>query len=93
MLCGQTSDPAICAKIERIEALTVKIFRIVEDTPEKAPQIRRFMNYYLPTTLKLLHSYQTLERQGIDGENITAAKQDIERILSTLADGVRAAAG
>jgi hypothetical protein len=45
------------------------------------------MSYYLPTTLKLLHSYETLERQGVDGENITAAKQDIARVLDTLADG------
>jgi hypothetical protein len=87
MLCSQTSDPAICGKIERIEELTAKIFRIVEEKPEKLPQLRRFMNYYMPTTLKLLHSYQTLERQGINGENITSAKQDIERILDTLAVG------
>jgi hypothetical protein len=87
MLCSQTSDPAICGKIERIEALTVKIFKIVEENPEKSPQIRRFMNYYLPTTLKLLRSYQTLERQGVGGENITSAKHDIERILETLASG------
>lgn len=87
LLRSQTSDPVICGKIERIEKLTVKIFRTVEEKPEKLPKIRRFMNYYLPTTLKLLHSYQTLERQGIDGENIMAAKKDIERILDTLAVG------
>ena len=40
MLCSQTSDPVICTKIERIEALTVKIFRIVEEKPEKTPQLR-----------------------------------------------------
>jgi hypothetical protein len=87
MLCSKTIDPSICANIQRIEELTAKIFKIVEDKPEKAPQIRRFMNYYLPTTLKLLHSYETLEKQGVGGENITSAKQDIERILETLAAG------
>jgi hypothetical protein len=87
MLGGQTIDPVIRGKIQRIEELTAKIFKIVEDKPEKAPQIRRFMNYYLPTTLKLLHSYETLEKQGINGENIMSAKQDIERILDTLATG------
>src|SRR5690606_20365980 len=77
MLCAQTIDPSICSKIRRIEELTAKIFKIVEDKPEKTPQIRRFMNYYLPTTLKLLHAYETLEKQGINGENIMSAKQDI----------------
>lgn len=80
-------DIAISDKIDRIEELTAKIFRIVEDSPSKLPQIRRFMNYYLPTTLKLLHSYALLEKQGIKGENITAAKENISRILDTLATG------
>lgn len=82
-----TSDPSICAKIQRIEDITAKIFKIVEEKPEKMPQNRRFMNYYLPTTLKLLYSYQTLEKQGINGENIMSAKQDIERVLETLSIG------
>ena len=80
-------DIPISDKIDRIEGLTAKIFRIVEENPEKLPQIRRFMNYYLPTTLKLLRSYATLEKQGIKGENITAAKENIRRILDTLAKG------
>jgi len=81
------ADIPISDKIDRIEVLTAKIFRIVEDNPAKLPQIRRFMNYYLPTTLKLLHSYATLEKQDIRGENITAAKENISRILETLATG------
>ncbi|UOO37533.1 5-bromo-4-chloroindolyl phosphate hydrolysis family protein [Oscillospiraceae bacterium CM] len=89
MICARTSDPVICGKITQIETLTIKIFKTVEDHPEKRPLIRRFMNYYLPTTLKLLHTYETLEKQGIDGENITTAKQDIERILDTLTAGFK----
>ena len=81
------ADMIISEKIDRIEELAAKIFRIVEENPEKTPQIRRFMNYYLPTTLKLLRSYATLEKQGITGENITAAKANIGRILDTLATG------
>ena len=87
MLCVQTVDPIICAKIQRIEDLTAKIFRTVEEHPEKKSQVRRFLNIYLPTTIKLLHSYQTLERQGVSGDNIQSAKQDIERILDTLITG------
>ena len=45
------------------------------------------MDYYLPTTLKLLRSYATLESQGIEGDNINSAKGDIGRILDTLSHG------
>jgi len=86
-LNSSIADIPISIKIDRIEEVTAKIFRIVEDHPEKQPQIRRFMNYYLPTTLKLLRSYATLEKQGIRGENITSAKENIGRILDTLATG------
>ena len=87
MLSVKTADPEICAKIQRIADLTAKIFRTVDDHPEKRPQVRRFLNIYLPTTIKLLHSYETLEKQGVGGENIQAAKQDIKRILDTLIAG------
>ncbi|MBQ8975713.1 MAG: 5-bromo-4-chloroindolyl phosphate hydrolysis family protein, partial [Oscillospiraceae bacterium] len=73
-------DKVISGKIVRIEELAEKIFDIVDDAPEKLPQIRKFMDYYLPTTLKLLRSYSVLEKQGIDGQNISSAKADIDRI-------------
>ena len=81
------ADVAISDKVNRIETTTAKIFRIVEEDPSKLPQIKRFMNYYLPTTLKLLRSYALLEKQGIKGENINAAKENIGRILDTLSTG------
>jgi len=81
------ADVAISEKVDCIEDLTAKIFRIVEENPEKKPQIRRFMSYYLPTTLKLLRSYSTLEKQGVKGENIMGAKENIGRILDTLSKG------
>ena len=81
------ADIAITGKIERIEALVAKIFRHVEEHPHKQPQIRRLVNYYLPTTLKMIRSYATLEKQGIKGENIMAAKENIGRTLDTLARG------
>jgi len=81
------ADITISGKIERIEFLTAKIFRIVEEHPEKKSQIRRFETYYLPTTMKLVRQYSTLEKQGVKGENIMAAKQNIGRVLDTLATG------
>ena len=81
------NDEAISTKVKRLEELTGKIFRIVEETPEKQPQLRRFMSYYLPTTLKLVRSYATLEKQGVKGENIMSTKKSIGGILDTLATG------
>ena len=81
------ADPGVSERIVRIEGITAKIFRLVEEKPEKLPQIKSFMSYYLPTTLKLLRSYATFEKQGISGENIDSARRDIERILDTLSVG------
>ena len=80
-------DEEISDKIMRIGVTCARIFETVKDNPEKLPQLRRFMNYYLPTTLKLLRAYVTLEKQGIQGENIGAARENINRVLGTLADG------
>ena len=74
-------------KIRRMQTVTAAIFREVEAHPEKKPQIQRFMNYYLPTTLKLLNSYARIEAQGVSGENMAKAKADIERIADTLVEG------
>ncbi|MCL2152562.1 MAG: 5-bromo-4-chloroindolyl phosphate hydrolysis family protein [Oscillospiraceae bacterium] len=81
------ADIIISEKVGHIEEVTAKIFRLIEEKPEKQAQMRRFDDYYLPTTLKLLHSYATLEKQGIKGENIMSAKENIGRILDTLATG------
>ena len=86
-LNNSIADISISAKVERIEELTAKIFRTVEENPQKLPHIRKFMDYYLPTTKKLLGSYVTMEKQGISGENISAAKENISRTLDTLASG------
>lgn len=74
----------ISEKLDRLENVTARIFACVEQHPEKLPDIRRFMRYYMPTTLKLVKSYEEFERQPVQGENITKAKQEIERALDTI---------
>lgn len=74
-------------KIDRIEELTAKIFQLLEECPEKSGELRGFMNYYLPQTLKILESYSKLEAQGIEGENIAEAKSKIEAMMDKLVDG------
>jgi hypothetical protein len=86
-LKATVADMEISGKIDKIEELTGKIFKIVEENPDKKSQIRRFESYYLPTTMKLIRSYSTLEKQGVKGENIMASKENIGRILDTLVTG------
>ena len=45
------------------------------------------LNYYLPTTLKILNAYAELENQGVEGENITATKQRIEGMMDMVVEG------
>ena len=79
-LCGAK----ISAKISHMEMLVDKIFDRVEQDPESVDDIRRLMEYYLPTTVKLLEAYRELDDQPIDGENIRSSKREIEATLDTL---------
>lgn len=79
-------DEEMTDKISRLEAVAAKIFEQARTDPDKLPQMRKFMDYYLPTSLKLLNTYAELDRQGIEGENITESKRRIEQTMDTLVD-------
>lgn len=74
----------ISAKMSRMEMLVDRIFDRVEEHPESVPDIRKLMEYYLPTTIKLLDAYEDLDAQPVQGENIITAKQEIEKTIDTL---------
>ncbi len=78
------ADEAISAQIVRLQILAQRIFDHVESHPEKLGDIRRFMNYYLPTTLKVLRAYDVLEDQEVEGENITSTMTRVENMMSTI---------
>lgn len=77
-------DAVISAQIDHMESTTRKIFACVMEHPEKKVQIRRFLNYYLPTTIKLLNSYDRMDSAGVSGANIDGTKGKIEQMLSTV---------
>ena len=77
-------DETVSEQIRKLEEISKKIFEFVAENPKKAPQIRKFMNYYLPTTLKLLSSYDKLEDTGITGTNISETMLSIERMMNTI---------
>lgn len=77
-------DPVMTAKIDRLESLSARIFELARKDPGKKAQLQKFMDYYLPTALKLLNTYASLSQQGVQGENIIDAKQNIERSMDLL---------
>ena len=80
-------DPVMSEKIDRIGEITGKILDYQRRNPGKDSQLRSFLNYYLPTTLKILRSYAQLDAQGVEGENITAAKKRIEGMMDKVVEG------
>lgn len=81
---GSIANVEISKKLDRLELVCGKIFESVQADPAKLPDIRRFMNYYLPTTLKLIHSYHEFDKQPVQGDNITKAKKEIESTLDSI---------
>ena len=77
-------DEKVSADICRLEEVCKKIFDQVKAQPEKLPQIRKFMNYYLPTTLKLLNAYDRMGAQGVSGENIDATLEKVDGMMDTI---------
>ncbi len=74
----------VSAKISRMELIVQKIFERAGEHPEVIPDLRKMMDYYLPMTVKLLDAYEDMDRQPIQGENISAAKREIEDTIDTL---------
>lgn len=83
----EIADPILSAKIGRLEEITAKIFRAVEEDPKKRGKIDTFLNYYLPTTQKLLDSYAQFEAAGVEGENLRQAKSRIEATMDSIVKG------
>ena len=81
------ADPVLSAKIDRLEEVTSKIFQAVEADPKKRSSIDTFLNYYLPTTQKLLDSYAEFEATGVEGANLGQAKDRIEKTMDSIVAG------
>lgn len=77
-------DEDVSHQIDELETTTAKIIDHVVAHPEKLPQIRRFMNYYLPTTLKILNAYDRMGAVGVSGENIDGTMDRIETMMDTI---------
>ncbi|MBQ1406637.1 MAG: 5-bromo-4-chloroindolyl phosphate hydrolysis family protein [Eubacterium sp.] len=77
-------DETMTAKLDRLEQIVNRIFDRVRTNPENGADLRRFMNYYLPTTEKLLNAYIDLDKQPQVGENIANTKKEITEAVDTI---------
>ena len=77
-------DETISTQIDHLEEVTRQIIDQVIKEPKKLPQIRRFLNYFLPTTLKILNAYDRMNAVGISGENIDTTKAKVEAMMGTI---------
>ena len=77
-------DPLLSSQMESICDKCIQIFRSVSEAPAKAPQVRKFMNYYLPTTLKMLANYRTMQDRGVSFQDMTAARDTTVRGLNMI---------
>ena len=77
-------DEKVSAYIDRLEDVSGKIFAQVRTDPSRLPQIGRFMDYYLPTTLKILNAYDRMGSTGVSGENIGGTMERVENMLGTI---------
>lgn len=74
----------ISAKLDHLEEIIRKIYARIELHPEQVDDLDKFINYYLPTTLKLVDAYKDFEAQSVKGDNIQSAKKEIESTLETI---------
>lgn len=80
-------DQGLSQKLDKLENLCSQLFRAVYEKPQKAPQIRKFMEYYLPTTLKMVKGYRVLGERNLSGEDTAAARKRIDNALGVVLTG------
>ncbi len=83
-LNDRISGEAISAKLFRLENLLKELFDSLREHPEQMHRMHKLMNYYLPTTLKLVEAYEDFDRISSPGQEIIKAKTEIENTLDTI---------
>jgi len=77
-------DADLTAQMNRLDQVANQIFHTVAEQPGKAPQIRRFMDYYLPTTLKMLSGYRKMDERQVSGQNAQQTRAQIREAMDTV---------
>ena len=76
------TDETLSAQMETLYDKCQQIFRTVSEEPVKAPHVRKFMNYYLPTTLKVLANYRMMQERGVSYQEMNRARDSAVRCMN-----------
>ena len=82
----ELKDPEIEKNLSRMKKAGENIFATLEKDVSKAGEVRKFMNYYLPTAEKLVSTYRTMQQTDGKGANIEHAMQSVRNSLGMIAD-------
>lgn len=74
-------DARLSERMAQLDDVADRIFRTVAEKPQKAPQIRRFMDYYLPTTLKMLAGYRKMDERQLSGGEAEKTRAQIQEAM------------
>lgn len=74
----------IAIKLDKLQGISSQIVDYVEKNPKKLQEVNKFINHYLPITLKLINSYKELTKQTVQGDNIKNAKIEIEKSIDII---------
>lgn len=80
----EINEPIVKAQVLQIADTLQKISDFIKEHPNKARVLSSFTDYYLPTTMKLLDSYNLLDLQNNDSKNINESKENIKTIMPTM---------
>ena len=75
------NDQSVKDKINEIMLITDKIMQDAKEDPSDVPQIKKFFSYYLPTTIKLLNTYDRMGNVGVESGNIDSTMNNINEML------------
>lgn len=74
----------LAIKLDKLQNIATQIIDYVEKNSNKIQEVNKFINHYLPITIKLITSYKDLSNQPVQGDNIKNAKSEIEKSIDLI---------
>ncbi|MDO4594567.1 MAG: 5-bromo-4-chloroindolyl phosphate hydrolysis family protein [Tissierellia bacterium] len=75
---------SVYEKVIKIETTISNILSTIKKYPDEVYALNKFMDYYLPTTIKLLNSYLSFEMISTRDQKMIESMKEIEKSLETI---------